>query len=58
MTISRNSVYLPQTVHEKISELEHENIETTNSIYELYNTLDHLEIRIKQLEDYIIGDNK
>lgn len=46
------------TVSKKIQDLESETTENTNEIYALLNSLDMLELRLKKLEDLIIGDNK
>ena len=41
-----------------IKSLEKENVESTNSLYELHNIIDRIEMRMSYLETIIIGDNK
>jgi len=45
-------------INNRLEYLEKENIENTNEIYALQNSLEMLELRLKKLEDLIIGDNK
>lgn len=47
-----------KTVEERLSLLEEENVENTNEIYHISNTIDFLESRIKHLEDLVVGDGK
>lgn len=47
-----------KTVEERLSILEEENVENTNEIYRISNTIDFLESRIKHLEDLVVGDGK
>ena len=42
----------------RVQQLEEENIETSNMLYELSVDIDMLKERIKTLENLIIGDNK
>ena len=46
------------TIEERVARLEEENIETNNMLYELSIDIDMLKIRIRTLEDLIIGDDK
>jgi hypothetical protein len=43
---------------ERLARLEDENIETNNMLYELSVDIDMLKIRIKDLENLVIGDGK
>lgn len=45
-------------IHKKLEYLKNETIENSNEIYALLNSLDMIELRLKILEDLIIGDNK
>jgi hypothetical protein len=47
-----------ETLEERLAKLEEENVETTNELYRLAIIIDFLDIRIKKLEDLVIGDNK
>ena len=47
-----------ETIEERLAKLEEENIETTNELYRLANIIDFLDIRVKKLEDFVIGDGK
>lgn len=47
-----------ETLEERLAKLEDENVETTNELYRLAILIDFLDIRIKKLEDLVIGDNK
>jgi hypothetical protein len=47
-----------ETIEERLDTLEGENVETTNELYRLAIIIDFLDIRIKKLEDLVIGDNK
>ena len=42
----------------RVLQLEDENIDTNNMLYELSIDIDMLKIRIRTLEDLIIGDDK
>ena len=42
----------------RVLQLEEENIDTNNMLYELSIDIDMLKIRIQTLEDLIIGDDK
>ena len=42
----------------RVQQLEEENIETSNMLYELSVDIDMLKERLKTLENLIIGDNK
>ena len=46
------------TIEERVARLEDENIDTNNMLYELSIDIDMLKIRIRTLEDLIIGDDK
>ena len=46
------------TIEERVARLEEENVETNNMLYELSIDIDMLKIRIRTLEDLIIGDDK
>ena len=46
------------TIEERVARLEDENVETNNMLYELSIDIDMLKIRIRTLEDLIIGDDK
>jgi hypothetical protein len=41
-----------------VQQLEDENIDTNNMLYELGNDIEMLKIRIQTLENLVIGDNK
>jgi hypothetical protein len=41
-----------------VQQLEDENIDTNNMLYELSVDIDMLKIRIQTLENLVIGDNK
>ena len=45
-------------VEARVQQLEDENIDTNNMLYELGNDIEMLKIRIQHLENIIIGDNK
>lgn len=42
----------------RVLQLEEENIDTNNMLYELSIDIDMLKIRIQTLENFIIGDGK
>ena len=42
----------------RVLQLEDENIDTNNMLYELGNDIEMLKIRIQTLENLVIGDNK
>ena len=50
-------IYKPP-VEARVQQLEDENIDTNNMLYELSIDIDMLKERIKTLENLIIGDNK
>ena len=50
-------IYKPP-VEARVQQLEDENVETSNMLYELSVDIDMLKERIKTLENLIIGDNK
>jgi hypothetical protein len=45
-------------VEARVQQLEDENIDTNNMLYELGNDIEMLKIRIQTLENLVIGDNK
>lgn len=50
-------IYKPP-VEARVQQLEEENIDTNNMLYELNVDIDMLKERIKTLENLVIGDNK
>jgi hypothetical protein len=50
-------IYKPP-VEARVQQLEDENIDTNNMLYELGNDIEMLKIRIQTLENLVIGDNK
>lgn len=46
------------TIEERVARLEDENVETNNMLYELSIDIDMLKIRIRTLENLVIGDDK
>ena len=50
-------IYKPP-VEARVQQLEDENVETSNMLYELSIDIDMLKERIQHLENIIIGDNK
>jgi peptidoglycan hydrolase CwlO-like protein len=45
-------------MEERLKNLEKENTETTNVLYELQNQIDSLNERLKIIENYILSDGK
>ena len=45
-------------VEARVQQLEDENIDTNNMLYELGNDIEMLKIRIQTLENLVIGDDK
>jgi len=45
-------------VEARVQQLEDENVETSNMLYELSVDIDMLKIRIQTLENLVIGDDK
>ena len=45
-------------VEARVQQLEDENIDTNNMLYELGNDIEMLKIRIQHLENLVIGDDK
>ena len=50
-------IYKPP-VEARVQQLEDENIDTNNMLYELGNDIEMLKIRIQTLENLVIGDDK
>jgi len=50
-------IYKPP-VEARVQQLEDENVETSNMLYELSVDIDMLKIRIQTLENLVIGDDK
>ena len=46
------------SINKKLKELEIENVETTNVLYEIINKFDTIDSRLKILEDYLLSDGK
>ena len=46
------------SISKKLKDIEIENVETTNVLYEIINRVDNLDSRLNLLEDYIISDGK
>jgi hypothetical protein len=46
------------SINKKLKELEIENVETTNVLYEIINKVDNIYSRLKLLEDYLLSDGK
>ena len=50
-------IYKPP-VEARVQQLEEENVETSNMLYELNVDIDMLKERLKTLENFILGDGK
>ncbi len=50
-------IYKPP-IEARVQQLEDENVGMTNELYELQIEIDFLKIRIKSLENLVIGDGK
>lgn len=46
------------SINKKLKDLEIENVETTNVLYEIINKVDTIDSRLKLLEDYLLSDGK
>jgi len=57
MHTTETMIYKPP-LEARVQQLEDENIDTSNMLYELGIDIDMLKIRIQTLENLIIGDGK